>query len=134
MRACCGKNELNRSPARLKTTQGEKLGNWSNTYINFQVGFVFFLYSNFREEINRAFTNMQMGSEARVEVEVRKLFYLIWHKFSYLRTAQNTSFYNSIISTAQVTKLWGDKNISTAVVHPLAAAEGCEVRERFHLK
>jgi len=54
------------------TNQGKKLGNWSNTYINFQ-----------------------MGSEARVEVEV--------------------------------TKLWGDENIATAVVHPVAAAEGCEV-------
>ena len=28
--------------AWLKTTQGDKLGNWSNTYINFQVGFIFF--------------------------------------------------------------------------------------------
>ena len=87
---------------------------------------------------------MQMGSEARVEVEVRKLFYLIWHKLSYFITqnihlepkiiiytnTQITSFYDSIIITAQVTKLWGDKNISTAVVHPVAAAEGCEVREK----
>ena len=88
---------------------------------------------------------MQMGSEARVEVEVRKLFYLIWHKLSYFITqnihlepkiiiytnTQITSFYDSIIITAQVTKLWGDKNISTAVVHPVAAAEGCEVREKI---
>jgi len=54
------------------TSQGEKLGNWSNTYINFQ-----------------------MGSESRVEVEV--------------------------------TKLWADGDIVSAVVHPAAAAEGCEV-------
>ena len=27
----------------------------------------------------------------------------------------------------QVTRLWGDENIKTAVVHPAAAAEGCEV-------
>ena len=78
---------------------------------------------------------MQMGAEARVEVEVRKMFYLIWHKLSYFIKTQNTSFYNnSIISTAQVTKLWGDENISTAVVHPVAAAEGCEVRKKIPLK
>ena len=75
-----------------------------------------------------------MGSEARVEVEVRKLFYLIgtndlisFHKIDH-------STYHSIISTAQVTKLWGDENISTAVVHPVAAAEGCEVRKKFPLR
>ena len=39
-----------------------------------------------------------------------------------------------MIITAQVTKLWGDKNISTAVVHPVAAAEGCEGRKKNHLK
>ena len=27
----------------------------------------------------------------------------------------------------EVTKLWGDGDIVTAVVHPAAAAEGCEV-------
>ena len=27
----------------------------------------------------------------------------------------------------QVTRLWGDEIIKTAVVHPAAAAEGCEV-------
>ena len=27
----------------------------------------------------------------------------------------------------EVTKLWGDDDIATAVVHPAAAAEGCEV-------
>ena len=27
----------------------------------------------------------------------------------------------------EVTKLWGDDDIVTAVVHPAAAAEGCEV-------
>ena len=37
-----------------------------------------------------------MGSDARVEVEV--------------------------------TKLWGDDEIASAVVHPETAAEGCEVR------
>ena len=36
-----------------------------------------------------------------------------------------------MIITAQVTKLWGDENISTAVVHPVAAAEGCEGRKKI---
>ena len=68
------------------TPQGNKLGNWSNTYINFQV-------KNLRRVIS---LNPQMGSDARVEVEV--------------------------------TKLWGDDEIASAVVHPETAAEGCEVR------
>ena len=34
----------------------------------------------------------------------------------------------------EVTKLWGDeKGITTAVVHPTAAAEGCEVEIPFHI-
>ena len=39
---------------------------------------------------------LQMGSKARVEVEV--------------------------------TRLWGEEEINTAVVHPSTAAEGCEVK------
>ena len=33
----------------------------------------------------------------------------------------------------EVTKLWGEDEITTAVVHPANAAEGCEVQIPFHI-
>ena len=46
----------------------------------------------------------------------------------YIKYKQIQVARNKIPNTEiQVTRLWGDEIIKTAVVHPAAAAEGCEV-------
>ena len=47
---------------------------------------------------------------------------------NYIKYKQIQVARNKIPNTEiQVTRLWGDEIIKTAVVHPAAAAEGCEV-------